>query len=84
VLPYLLVAQIPFVPVEVTDWLARVTPVAAFAVQSTLERHPQVASLYTAYNGYYPLPPWAGLAVLAGYAAVCLVAAAVVLRRRDA
>ena len=30
------------------------------------------------------LPPWAGLAVYAGYAALVLAAAAVTLRRRDA
>jgi uncharacterized membrane protein len=61
-----------------------VTPVAALAVQQTLVRYPQVDSLYTPYNGYYPLPPWGGLAVLVGYAAGALAVAAVVLRRRDA
>lgn len=83
VLPYLLVAQLPFLPAEVSDWLARLTPAAAFAVQQTLVPHPQVASLYTPYNGYYPLAPWAGLAVLAGYAAVSLAVAAATLRTRD-
>jgi ABC-type transport system involved in multi-copper enzyme maturation permease subunit len=84
VLPYLLVAQIPVIPASVTEWLARVTPTAAFAVQQTLAPYYQVTSDYTPYNGYYPLAPWAGLAVLAGYAAVALAAAAVLLRRRDA
>ncbi|HEX6359017.1 ABC transporter permease subunit [Actinophytocola sp.] len=84
VLPYLLVAQIPFLPAGVSDWLTRVTPAAAFAVQQTLVPYHQVASVYTPYNDYYPLAPWAGLAVLAGYAVVSLAAAAVVLRRRDA
>ena len=84
ILPYLLVAQIPVIPASVTEWLARVTPTAAFAVQQTLEPYYQVASDYTPYNGYYPLAPWAGLAVLAGYAAVAMAAAAVLLRRRDA
>jgi ABC-type transport system involved in multi-copper enzyme maturation permease subunit len=84
VLPYLLVAQIPFLPAGVSDWLTRVTPAAAFAVQQTLVRYPQVGSIYTPYNGYYPLAPWAGFAVLAGYAVVSLAVAAVVLRRRDA
>ena len=82
--PYLLVAQIPFIPVGVTDWLTRVTPAAAFAVQQTLVPYPQVTSIYTPYNGYYPLEPWAGLAVLAGYAVLALAAAAALLRRRDA
>ena len=84
VLPYLLVAQIPFLPAGVSDWLTRVTPAAAFAIQQTLVRYPQVSSVYSPYNGYYPLAPWTGFAVLAGYAVVSLAVAAVVLRRRDA
>ncbi|MFC0623092.1 ABC transporter permease subunit [Kribbella deserti] len=83
VLPYLLIAN-PFMPSAVADWLARVTPAAGFAVHQTLVHYPQVASIYTPYNGYYPLAPWAGLAVLAGYALVGLAAAAFLLRRRDA
>jgi hypothetical protein len=83
VLPYLLIAN-PFMPVSVANWLTRVTPAAAFAVQQTLVQYPQVANPYTPYNGYYPLAPWAGLAVLAGYAVVGLAVAAVVLHRRDA
>ncbi len=83
VLPYVLIA-IPFMPANVANWLTRVTPAAAFAVQQTLVPYHQVTSIYTPYDGYYPLAPWAGLAVLAGYAAVALVVAAVLLRRRDA
>ena len=83
VLPYLLIA-IPFMPASVADWLTTVTPAAAFAVQQTLVRYPQVASNYTPYDGYYPLAPWAGFAVLAGYAVASLAMAAVLLRRRDA
>lgn len=83
VLPYILVAN-PFMPASVSNWLTRVTPAAAFAVQQTLVRYHQVTSIYTPYNGYYPLAPWAGLAVLAGYAVASLAVAAVLLRRRDA
>ncbi len=83
VLPYLLIAN-PFMPASVANWLTRVTPAAAFAVQQTLVQYHQVANPYTPYNGYYPLAPWVGLAVLAGYAVVSLAVAAVVLRRRDA
>ena len=83
VLPYVLIAN-PFMPASVADWLGRVTPAAAFAVQQTLVRYDQVASIYTPYEGYFPLSPWAGLAVLAGYAAVSLAIAIVLLRRRDA
>jgi ABC-type transport system involved in multi-copper enzyme maturation permease subunit len=84
VLPYILVAQIPFTPASVTNWLTRVTPAAAFAVQQTVVPYHQVTSIYAPYNGYYPLAPWAGLAVLAGYAVLALAVAAVLLRRRDA
>jgi ABC-type transport system involved in multi-copper enzyme maturation permease subunit len=83
VLPYLLIAN-PFMPASVANWLTRVTPAAAFAVQQTLVRYPQVANPYTPYNDYYPLAPWAGLAVFAAYAVVSLAVAAVVLHRRDA
>jgi hypothetical protein len=83
VLPYLLIAN-PFMPAGVGDLVARVTPAAAFAVQQTLLEYPQVEGLSTPYQGYYPLAPWAGLAVLAGYALAGLALAAVLLRRRDA
>jgi uncharacterized membrane protein len=43
-----------------------------------------VANLYTPANGYFPLAPWAGFAVLAGWAALALCLAAFLLRRRDA
>ncbi|WP_344402674.1 ABC transporter permease subunit [Dactylosporangium fulvum] len=83
VLPYLL-ALTPFLPPPMAQWLTRVTPAAALAVQQTLTRYPQVDSVYTPANGYYPLPPWAGLAVLCGYTALALALAVVLLRRRDA
>ncbi|MFI0479411.1 ABC transporter permease subunit [Actinomadura sp. 9N215] len=83
VLPYILNA-IPFMPASASDWLARVTPGAAFAVQQTLVEYPQVESIYTPYNGYYPLAPWAGFAVLAAYAVAALAVAAFLLHRRDA
>jgi len=35
-------------------------------------------------GGYYPLAPWAGLAVLCGWAAVALALAVWTLNRRDA
>ena len=67
-LPYLL-ALTPFLPPPLALWLTRVTPAAALAVQQTVTRYPQVDSVYTPAYGYYPLPPWAGLAVLCGYTA---------------
>jgi ABC-type transport system involved in multi-copper enzyme maturation permease subunit len=65
-------------------WLYRVTPAAGFSMLGLLPRSGLVSYPYTMSNGYYPLPPWAGLLVLAGYAAVAMLAARVVLRRRDA
>ena len=66
------------------DWLMRFTPTAAFAIQATLPRSNLVTTAYTPPNGYFPISPWAGLAVLAAYTAVALGAATWLLRRRDA
>jgi hypothetical protein len=83
VLPYLLAlgGMLPSGPAE---WLLRLTPAAGFAVQQTLPRYEQVLSVYTPATGYFPLPPWGGLAVLALWALAALAAATVLLRRRDA
>jgi ABC-type transport system involved in multi-copper enzyme maturation permease subunit len=84
VLPYLLAVAIPILPAGPANWLARVTPAAAFAVQQTLIQYSQVNNVYTPSAGYYPLPPWAGFAVLCAWAAVALALAAYLLNRRDA
>jgi ABC-type transport system involved in multi-copper enzyme maturation permease subunit len=65
-------------------WLYRVTPAAGFSLLGILPRSGLVSYPYTMANGYYPLSPWAGLLILGAYAAVALLAARVVLRRRDA
>ena len=65
-------------------WLYRVTPAAGFSVLGLLPRSGLVNYPYTMANGYYPLPPSAGLLVLGAYAAAALFAARIVLRRRDA
>jgi len=44
----------------------------------------QVSYAYTLGNGYYPLTPLTGFAVLCGYTLLALAAATVVLNRRDA
>ena len=64
-------------------WLMRYSPTAAFAIQATLPRFDQVTNAYTPANGYFPISPWAGLAVLAAYTAVAMGAATWLLRRRD-
>jgi ABC-type transport system involved in multi-copper enzyme maturation permease subunit len=66
------------------NWLMRFTPTAAFAIQAALPRSDLVTSAYTPPNGYFPISPWAGLAVLAAYTAVALGAATWLLLRRDA
>ncbi len=83
VLPYVLgIASV--LPPGATDWLLRLTPAAAFAIQQSMPPYPQVAAPYTPVAGYFPLAPWAGFAVLCGYAAIALGLAVFLLRRRDA
>ena len=84
VLPYMFTVAAPILPVGPADWLLRLTPAAGFAIQQTLVQYPQVTNTYTAAYGYYPLPPWAGLAVLCAWAALALSLAVFLLRRRDA
>jgi len=81
VMPYLLAVSV--LPAGAGDWLLRVSPAAAFAVQQTSVAYAQVSNLYVPAEGYYPLAPWAGLGVLCGWTALALAAATVVLRRRD-
>ncbi len=84
VLPYVLATALPVLPAPAADWLLRLTPAAGFAVQQTLVRYPQVAAGYSPQQGYYPLPPWAGFAVLCGFAALAMALAVFSLRSRDA
>jgi ABC-type transport system involved in multi-copper enzyme maturation permease subunit len=83
VLPYIL-AVASVLPVGAADWLLRLTPAAAFAIQQSTPRYPQVTALYSPSDGYFPLAPWAGFAVLCGYAVLALGLAVYLLRRRDA
>ena len=84
VLPYFFASPLAVLPACAADWLLRVTPAAAFAVQQPYPAYPQVAMQYTPQNGYYPLAPWAGFAVLCGWTALALGLAAYRLRRADA
>jgi ABC-type transport system involved in multi-copper enzyme maturation permease subunit len=84
VLPYLLATVPGILPVGAAQWLLRVTPAAAFAVQQSATQYPQVATVYTPGTGYFPLAPWAGFAVLCAWTAAALVLALFLLRRRDA
>ncbi len=83
VVPYFLSA-ILILPVGVADWLLRVTPAAAFAVQQATPQYPQVQAYYAPVSGFYPLAPWAGFAVLCAWTLAALGGAVYLLRRRDA
>jgi ABC-type transport system involved in multi-copper enzyme maturation permease subunit len=84
VLPYLLVSTLAALPAGAGDWLLRLTPAAGFAIEQSMPQYRQVVASYTPANGYYPLAPWAGFAVLCGYAVLALALAVAVIRRRDA
>jgi ABC-type transport system involved in multi-copper enzyme maturation permease subunit len=82
VLPYLL--AISALPATAADWVLRITPAAAIAVEQSIPAYSQIAAAYTPMSGYYPLAPWAGFAVLCAWTAAALVLAAFLLHRRDA
>lgn len=82
VLPYLLVTA-GILPGEAAKWVLRLTPAAAFSIQQTLMAYPQVSGVYTPAQGFFPLSPWGGFAVLCGYAVVALALATFIVRRRD-
>ena len=70
------VATLPLLPDTVSQWLLRLTPAAGFAVQQTLVEYPQASAHYAPSAGYFPLPGWAGLAVLSAYATMAVWVAA--------
>jgi ABC-type transport system involved in multi-copper enzyme maturation permease subunit len=83
VIPFVLSAP-PGIPTSVVEWLLRVTPAAAFAVQQPQPQYHQVQANYIPSSGFFPLAPWAGFAVLCGWTVIALAGAAYLLRRRDA
>jgi ABC-type transport system involved in multi-copper enzyme maturation permease subunit len=83
VLPYLF-AVANVLPVGAAQWLLRVTPAAAFAIQQSVPEYSQVNFAYTPSAGYFPLAPWAGFSVLVLWTAAALALATFVVRRRDA
>ena len=83
VLPFLL-AALNVLPAGAGDWLLRVTPAAGLAVEQSIPRYAQVTTVTSPIQGYYPLSPCAGFAVLCLWAAAALALALVMLRRRDA
>jgi ABC-type transport system involved in multi-copper enzyme maturation permease subunit len=83
ILPFLLTA-LNVLPAGVGDWLLRLTPAAGLAVEQSIPRYAQVTTVTSPVQGYYPLSPYAGFAVLCLWAAAALALALVMLRRRDA
>jgi ABC-type transport system involved in multi-copper enzyme maturation permease subunit len=83
VMPFLLTA-LNVVPAGAGDWLLRLTPAAGLAIEQSIPRYSQVAAVTSPVQGYYPLSPYAGFAVLCLWAAAALALALVMLRRRDA
>ncbi|SDU65836.1 DUF1349 domain-containing protein [Jiangella alkaliphila] len=83
VVPYVL-AMGGMLPTDAAQWLLRLTPAAGFAIQQTLSRYAHVLSVYTPATGYFPLPPWAGLAVLGAWTLALTGLAWWMLRRRNA
>src|SRR5260370_25329594 len=81
VLPYILATAAPL-PEAVSEWLLRLTPAAAFAIQQTLPQYPQVNAAYIALYRYYPLAPWPGFGVLCAYTPLPLSLPFLGLRRR--
>jgi ABC-type transport system involved in multi-copper enzyme maturation permease subunit len=83
VMPFLLTA-LNVVPAAAGDWLLRLTPAAALAIEQDIPRYSQVTTVPSPVHGYYPLSPYAGFAVLCLWTAAALAVALVLLRRRDA
>jgi hypothetical protein len=84
VVPYFLAVASPGLPTALDDWLMRVFPAAALAVQQTVPVYPQVPDAYEPFNGFFPLTALASLAVLIAWAGGALWLAARQLQRADA
>jgi hypothetical protein len=84
VLPFLFAVIPGLLPAGAEDWLLRIFPAAAFAVQQAFPAYHQVLAQYQPRSGYYPLSWWAGLLVLCAWTATALAAAGYLLNRRDA
>jgi len=70
-------------PAGVAEWILRLTPAAGYAVQQSIPSYSFVPANYTPGNGFYPLAPWAGFAVLCLWAAAALGLTIYVTNRRD-
>lgn len=55
-----------------TPWLLMFTPAAGFAITQSVPGYAHIDVGPALIGGYYPLPPWAGLAVTCAYALLAL------------
>ncbi|MFI7704277.1 hypothetical protein [Nonomuraea sp. NPDC049480] len=76
VVPYLLATA------GLAPWLLVITPAAGFAITQSVPTFAHVDVNMSLLGSYYPLPPWAGLAVTCAYAALALGAAIAAHRRK--
>ncbi|MED7931228.1 hypothetical protein SMD20_43900 [Nonomuraea sp. LP-02] len=76
VVPYVLATA------GLAPWLLVVTPAAGFAITQSVPTFAHVDVGPSLLEGYYPLPPWAGLTVTCGFAAFALAAAMVTHSRK--
>jgi ABC-type transport system involved in multi-copper enzyme maturation permease subunit len=83
VMPFLLNA-LNVLPAGAGAWLLRLTPAAGLAIEQSIPRYAQVTTVTSLVQGYYPLSPYAGFAVLCLWTAAALALALFLLRRRDA
>ena len=69
---------------SVSPWLTEDERQRALSVQQAVPQFHQLIAIYSLNAEYYPLAPWAGLAVECAWAAAALALAYYLLRRRDA
>ena len=81
IFPLVLAIILPLGPAV---WVLEYTPAAAFSLQTSTLRYPQVNTACIPYHGCYPLAPWTGFAVMCAWAVLGLGVAAYLLHRRDA
>jgi hypothetical protein len=67
--PYAVTA-LPLLSDAGSEWLLRLTPAAGFAIKQTMVEYPQVTAHYAPSAGYFPLPGWAGVALLCAYTVI--------------
>ncbi|GGK75623.1 hypothetical protein Sme01_51270 [Sphaerisporangium melleum] len=76
----LVVAPYVLATAGLAPWLLVITPAAGFAITQSVPTYAHVDVVPSLLGGYYPLSPWAGLAMTCGYAVLALGVAIAVHR----